>query len=648
MDRRRPGADDEVELLEGDISGSMSSVERDRGRQSLDRRKQGLMDQEGKIELPPGGFGHVPLERDGTRLRSSRRKVGWRLICLVVLGIISLTSTILSIVSIISLERDRVLYPPAVRERMVSKIAFGSCTAYDYSAQPVWVHGVIPSNPDAWIWLGDMAYMDIPRINCAALPSHAHCNCTSDWLHQAPYSCMAGDVDHALSRIQAQLSNPDYAQFLSFMCPGHRAKGLHPPTGTDPSVCPRPIFGTYDDHDFSWDNGNKRLPRKDDIKQIFLDAVGEPNTSPRRNRDRGIEWKYTLNAGHPEKEIDVFLLDERYNRDTLPCHIRGEYCKDVLDNYPNHRRRACIEMRVFYIQRVTRESFTELSHSFTEFYASFRPSTAGAMIFCTEESWVPDLAAVKTTLSTTEINKEKEIYEEACDPRSPRFGTRSLTVDPSGNLVEASGTELLDGRAESPFCDVLGREQRLWLQESLVRSEAPLKLVVSSSVLLGDLQPQMCDWDDEEPRSTCKCSGDDWECYKPAQLQLLHLLSAAPGCVVVLTGDYHYSDIRVLRPGQQAYSQFYDDLELRYPLFQVMASGLTTITGQNFSCDDSRRDTTGLREHGDCSFVRGPSFGMIEVEWEARDPVVRLQVRDGKTGLVALESNLTLGSCRRT
>jgi hypothetical protein len=39
------------------------------------------------------------------------------------------------------------------------------------------------------------------------------------------------------------------------------------------------------------EHGNKRLPHKDEIKQIFLDAVGEPTSSPRRNRGRGIEWK---------------------------------------------------------------------------------------------------------------------------------------------------------------------------------------------------------------------------------------------------------------------------------------------------------------------------------------------------------------------
>jgi hypothetical protein len=41
-------------------------------------------------------------------------------------------------------------------------------------------------------------------------------------------------------------------QFLAFMCPGHRAKGLHPPTGSDLSICPRQILGTYDGHDYGW------------------------------------------------------------------------------------------------------------------------------------------------------------------------------------------------------------------------------------------------------------------------------------------------------------------------------------------------------------------------------------------------------------
>ena len=43
----------------------------------------------------------------------------------------------------------------------------------------------------------------------------------------------------------------------------------------------------------------------------------------------------------------------------------------------------------------------------------------------------------------------------------------------------------------------------------------------------------------------CPCSGDDWECYKPAQLQFLNVISRASGCVILLTGGLEYSDIKV-------------------------------------------------------------------------------------------------------
>jgi hypothetical protein len=30
----------------------------------------------------------------------------------------------------------------------------------------VHVQGVIPSSPHAWLWVGDMAYMDDPLVDC--------------------------------------------------------------------------------------------------------------------------------------------------------------------------------------------------------------------------------------------------------------------------------------------------------------------------------------------------------------------------------------------------------------------------------------------------------------------------------------------------
>lgn len=61
-----------------------------------------------------------------------------------------------------------------------------------------------------------------------------------------------------------QLGIREYRQFLAFMCPGYAASGVFPPLGTDPAMCPRPIFGIYDDHDSGWNNGNARC----DVKQM--------------------------------------------------------------------------------------------------------------------------------------------------------------------------------------------------------------------------------------------------------------------------------------------------------------------------------------------------------------------------------------------
>lgn len=38
------------------------------------------------------------------------------------------------------------------QRKIVSRVAFGSCTSRRPIEQPIWREGVIPSNPDAWIW----------------------------------------------------------------------------------------------------------------------------------------------------------------------------------------------------------------------------------------------------------------------------------------------------------------------------------------------------------------------------------------------------------------------------------------------------------------------------------------------------------------
>lgn len=59
--------------------------------------------------------------------------------------------------------------------------------------------------------------------------------------------------------------------------------------------------------------------------QVFLDALGEPLDSVRRLGSRGIyDWQ-VLNHG-TQYEVDLFLLDERYERVPLPCHTAARMC----------------------------------------------------------------------------------------------------------------------------------------------------------------------------------------------------------------------------------------------------------------------------------------------------------------------------------
>lgn len=49
-----------------------------------------------------------------------------------------------------------------------------------------------------------------------------------------------------------------------------------------------------------------------------------PAGSPRRAAQQGIQWAYKLNPG-TRQEVDLVLLDERYERAPLPCAVRGDW-----------------------------------------------------------------------------------------------------------------------------------------------------------------------------------------------------------------------------------------------------------------------------------------------------------------------------------
>lgn len=509
-------------------------------------------------------------------------------------------------------------------------ISFGSCAAYDMRDLDIWTDAILPAKPEAWIWVGDMVYLDDGEMNCAVYEGspewQATCNCSASWIEQPPYSCHAGDVEYAANRWLASLRNQPYNEFLDYMCPRSLSLGYFPPPGHSPQICDKPIWGIYDDHDFGWNNGNRREPNKREFKNLYLDAIGEDRNSPRRNADRGAWTKYSLNADNPNQQVDVFLLDERYERETLPCDTRLDYCEKVV----------------------------------------LSPS---AQVGSSIKAWCQDFLHGGALQKGTCCRKDEEIFfgwcnrntsianplfPYACDVTSELFGMKSLRLDDrTGELVEkVSSTDAIDWAQESPFCEVLGRTQRKWLRKVVQESTAPLQVFVSGSVLVYNPTQSVCGeyvQDSKPPEEVmCRCGGDNMDCFRVAQLELLHTISTSHGCAVVLTGDYHFADIKALRGGDRVYASYYNSSHLSKPIVQVMASGMSASTARNFSCEDFRLDPMGLRTHPECSFVTGPNYGRLLMETEGDHLArVRMQILSGlQPNLVLLETVIDAKTCQ--
>jgi alkaline phosphatase D len=140
----------------------------------------------------------------------------------------------------------------------ITRFAFGSCNDHR-DRQPLW-NDMIKQRPDLFIWGGDNIYADWERT----------------WDIRASY--------------EKQNNVPGYAKLKE----------------------QTPIIGTWDDHDYAWDNANGTFQRKDESQQYFLDFVEEPVNSPRRFQ-KGIYTSYEF--GDPDKRVKFLVLDNRYFKD---------------------------------------------------------------------------------------------------------------------------------------------------------------------------------------------------------------------------------------------------------------------------------------------------------------------------------------------
>ena len=516
----------------------------------------------------------------------------------------------------------------------IRRIAFGSCTARDSRPQPIW-RQVIAKKPDAWVWLGDMSYADSPILSCHQVPHSPQCNCTRSYMRYIPDQCYSGDMDHIRAKFESQVNLIDYQAFLNFMCPGWYKGDARVPDGSNPSICSRPILGTYDDHDSGWNNGNNRLPGKMHIKNFFLDALGESPASPRRGSLNGLETSYYLTLAD-NNAVQVILLDERWYRDPLPCQMRRTWCEEVLKGTKQNAYAFC-------------DDFLRDDGSLGIGSCCSRDEKLAA--WCENQG------------GRVEDPIQRGLMPIACDPTdSVMWGMKPIALHKSeqgDELVEVTEEIYRSNQSSfwnpwlissSPVCEVLGPGQRRWLIRELESSQAPIRLIGSGSVPFGSLG--------FSGGSQGQCSGDDINCYVPAQINLLHTLasSASTGCVIIITGDFHYSDIKVVLPGEgHPYSDQLKTKTLSRPVWQVMSSGMSDSTASSVDepCVGTfREDLVGLRPLGRCAFFSRTSFSLIDLDVLKRRASIK--IIDGSTGKVAvsqdgiiLQLDMSLDTCLR-
>lgn len=159
---------------------------------------------------------------------------------------------------------------------------------------------------------------------------------------------------------------------------------------------------------------------------------------------------------------------------------------------------------------------------------------------------------------------------------------------------------------EDPAATVLGEAQWRWLEEQL-REPAELRLLCSGAQIIPD-----------------EHGWETWGNFPRERARLFRLIrDTRAGGVVLLSGDRHFAEMTRLSPGPDG---------PRYPLYEITSSSLNRPSGNMTKAGTRFANELNSFRVGLAYFET--NFGMIEIDWAAPDPVVRLQVRDEQGGVV--------------
>lgn len=166
-----------------------------------------------------------------------------------------------------------------------------------------------------------------------------------------------------------------------------------------------------------------------------------------------------------------------------------------------------------------------------------------------------------------------------------------------------------------PAATVLGSDQWNWLERQL-REPAELRIIASSFQVIPNEHGWEC-----------------WHNFPRERDRLFQLIRATRAAgVVFISGDRHMAEISRRAPASDGPS---------YPLWEVTSSSLNAPSG-NLTKANVRFVNEINSQRVGRSYL-DTNFGLITIDWNSADPLIRLQVRD-ELGAVMLQQRVPLST----
>jgi alkaline phosphatase D len=203
------------------------------------------------------------------------------------------------------------------------------------------------------------------------------------------------------------------------------------------------------------------------------------------------------------------------------------------------------------------------------------------------ETFGPPGRRVQIILLDTRYHRSPLVFEP--DPKDPTDG---------GHYVPNT----------DPGATLLGAAQWAWLEEQL-REPAQIRIIGSSIQVVNE-----------------SAGGEKWANFPAERKRLFELLWANRNTgVIFLSGDRHYAELEMM------------DGDIGYPVYDLTSSSLNWAEPRwrRISPDEHR---IGLVDRGD-------NFGLVEIDWNRTDPLIRLKIIDVDGDLV-LHRKIDLSTLR--